>query len=67
MNSKRKSGRPVWRDIVELAMSAMVFWLALHPGQIREIEDRARMLWTRITHKVDVWQAVQEIRTLPEL
>lgn len=48
-----------------LATAAMIYYVT-HPDAPDRLRDTVATAWSKFVHKVSIWAARQDIRTLPE-
>lgn len=61
-----KSSHDELKLIVDLVASAAMIYYVTHPNALDNLRDVARAQWSRFVHRVSVWTARQDIRSLPE-
>lgn len=52
---------------VDLIASVAMIYYVTHPDCLEKGRDAARIYLARIRHRVSVWSATQDIRSLPEV
>lgn len=62
----KSAGESVGNIIVAAASLAMLYYLS-NPDKLDRHREAVRGFWDRMQHKASVWQALREIRSLPEI
>lgn len=52
--------------VVDLLMWAGSMYLLFHPDTFDRFSDAVQRRWKQMVHKVSIWAARQDIRSLPE-
>lgn len=57
---------PEVKLVIDLLASAGMLYYVTHPDMFDDLGATVRVYWGKLTHRVSIWSARQEIRTLPE-
>lgn len=52
--------------IIDLAASAAMIYYVTHPECLDNLGEKMGRVWGKVVHRVSVWAARQDIRSLPE-
>lgn len=63
--NKRRAPEEV-KLLFDLAASAAMIYYVTHPDCLDNLGDKTRAIWGKFVHRVSVWTARQDIRSLPE-
>lgn len=62
----RRTVPPEIKLVVDIIVSAAMIYYVTHPDCIETGRTAARRHWSKVVHRVSVWTARQDIRSLPE-
>lgn len=62
----RRSVPPEVKLLVDIIASIAMIYYVTHPDCIDGVRPAIRKHWSRVVHRVSVWTATQDIRSLPE-
>lgn len=62
----RRTVPPELKLVIDLVASVAVMYYATHPDCLDGAREVVARRWQRIVHRVSVWAATQDIRSLPE-
>lgn len=64
---RRRTLAPELKLVVDTAVGIAMIYYITHPDCLEKGREVVKQYWTRVVHRVSIWTAQQDIRSLPQV